>query len=389
MSETKYSIPLSSPDITEREIEAVVEVLKSGTLSLGPRLPEFEKALSGYAGTKYGIAVNSGTSGLHLCVRALGLKPGDEVITSSFSFIASSNCVIFEGAKPVFVDIDPVSLNFDIDKIEAAITPRTKAIIAVHAFGMPVDMPRVMEIARRHNLAVIEDACEAIGARIKDPATGEWKMAGTFGDCALYAFYPNKQITTGEGGMIITDNDEIARLCISMRNQGRDSGMGWLAHARLGYNYRLSDMSCALGAVQVSRLPEILNMRKEVAARYTALFGNKYPEIGLPCPDPDNLGRSWFVYVIKLPKGYTGDQRNELIVHLRGLGIGCNQYFSPIHLQPFYQKEYGWKRGDLPETEYAGDHCMSIPFFNRLTEESQKVVVNEIKAWLDANPPRN
>ena len=320
MSETKYHIPLSSPDITEREIQAVTDVMRTGTLSLGPKLPEFEKAIADYAGIKHAVAVNSGTSGLHLCVRALGLKPGDEVITTSFSFIASANCVIFEGAKPVFIDIDPVDMNFNIDQIEGAITEKTKAIVAVHAFGMPVDMVRVMEVAKKHNLAVIEDACEAIGAMIKDG--NEWKMAGTFGDCALYAFYPNKQITTGEGGIIITDDDEIARLCVSMRNQGRDAGMGWLAHARLGYNYRLSDMSCALGTVQVSRLGEILPKRAEVAARYTKLFQEELPEVVLPCPDPENLKRSWFVYVIQLPKQYTGDQRNPLITHLRGLGSG-------------------------------------------------------------------
>lgn len=384
MSETKYHIPLSSPDITEREIQAVTDVMRTGTLSLGPKLPEFEKAIADYAGIKHAVAVNSGTSGLHLCVRALGLKEGDEVITTSFSFIASANCVIFEGAKPVFIDIDPVDMNFNIDQIEGAITEKTKAIVAVHAFGMPVDMVRVMEVAKKHNLTVIEDACEAIGAMIKDG--NEWKMAGTFGDCALYAFYPNKQITTGEGGIIITDNDEIARLCVSMRNQGRDAGMGWLAHARLGYNYRLSDMSCALGTVQVSRLGEILPKRAEVAARYTKLFQEELPKVVLPCPDPENLKRSWFVYVIQLPKQYTGDQRNALITHLRGLGIGCNQYFSPIHLQPFYQKEYGWKRGDLPVTEYMGDHSMSIPFFNKLSLEDQKIVVMEIKKWLKENP---
>jgi len=384
MSETKYHIPLSSPDITEREIQAVTDVMRTGTLSLGPKLPEFEKAIADYAGIKHAVAVNSGTSGLHLCVRALGLKPGDEVITTSFSFIASANCVIFEGAKPVFIDIDPVDMNFNIDQIEGAITEKTKAIVAVHAFGMPVDMVRVMEVAKKHDLAVIEDACEAIGAMIKDG--NEWKMAGTFGDCALYAFYPNKQITTGEGGIIITDDDEIARLCVSMRNQGRDAGMGWLAHARLGYNYRLSDMSCALGTVQVSRLGEILPKRAEVAARYTKLFQEELPEVVLPCPDPENLKRSWFVYVIQLPKQYTGDQRNALITHLRGLGIGCNQYFSPIHLQPFYQREYGWKRGDLPVTEYMGDHSMSIPFFNKLPLEDQKIVVSEIKKWLKENP---
>ena len=171
-----------------------------------------------------------------------------------------------------------------------------------------------------------------------------------------------------------------------MRNQGRDAGMGWLAHARLGYNYRLSDISCALGSVQVSRLGEILPKRADVAARYTKLFKEELPEIVLPCPDPENLRRSWFVYVIQLPKRYSGEQRNNLIVHLRSLGIGCNQYFSPIHLQPFYMNEYGWKRGDLPETEYAGDHSLSIPFFNRLTFENQKIVVEEIKAWMEKNP---
>ncbi len=243
-------IYLSRPDITEREIEAVCEVLRSPNLSLGPKLAEYEQAFAKYIGTKRAVAVNSGTSGLFLCMLALGIAPGDEVITTPFTFIASAASIMMAGAKPVFVDIDPASLNIDPAKIEAGITPRTKAILPVEVFGNPAGLDRVCEIAQKHNLAVIEDSCEALGSALNG------KKAGTFGTMSVFGFYPNKQITTGEGGMILTDEDDLADICVSLRNQGRASNGGWLSHERLGYNFRLSDINCALGIVQLSRIEQ-------------------------------------------------------------------------------------------------------------------------------------
>ena len=379
MPEPKYSIQLARPDITEREIEAVVDVLRSGHISLGPRLPEFEDRIAAKVGAEYAVAVNSGTSALHLCLRSLDIKDGDEVITTPFSFIASANCMLFERAVPVFVDIDPITLNIDPAAIEAAITPRTKAILPVHVFGLPADMAAISAIARKHSLAIIEDACEAIGSTINGTS------AGTIGDCGTFAFYPNKQITTGEGGIIVTNNAEIARLCRSMRNQGRDEGMGWLSHARLGYNYRLSDLNCALGIAQMDRLDQILAERSVVANSYTSLFKELCPDIVLPCDPPAGTTRSWFVYVIQLPDRYSGEQRNDLIQHLRNLGIGCNQYFPPIHLQPFYRETFGCAPGDFPVTEAVGSRSLAIPFHTALTQDDMRIVVTEIKQWLDHN----
>ncbi|NLF39707.1 DegT/DnrJ/EryC1/StrS family aminotransferase [bacterium] len=376
-----YSIPLSGPDVTQREIDAVLAVLATPQLSLGPRLPEFEKRIAAFTGAKHALAVNSGTSGLHLCIRALGIADGDEVITTPFSFIASANCALFERAKPVFVDIDPVTLNIDPAKIETAITPRTKAILPVDVFGLPADMKRICAIAEKHGLAVIEDSCEALGASI------DGRQAGRWGDCGVFGFYPNKQMTTGEGGAIITDRDDIAALCASMRNQGRDDGMGWLAHARLGYNYRLSDINCALGIAQLERMDGILAARAQVAAWYAAELAALAPHVIRPPEPPAGVVRSWFVYVIQLPGGYTAEQRNALITHLRGRGIGCSHYFPCIHLQPLYAKSFGYARGDFPVTEGISDRTMALPFFNRLTQPQVNTVVRELAAWLAANTP--
>jgi len=383
MTDTQTSIPLAQPDITEREIEAVVDVLRSRHISLGPRLPEFEERIAARTGAKYAVAVNSGTSGLHLCLRALGIKDGDEVITTPYSFIASANCMLFERAKPIFVDIDPVTLNIDVNRIEAAITERTKAILPVHVYGLPVDMTGVMALAKKYNLAVIEDACEALGATI------DGRKAGTIGDCGTFAFYPNKQITTGEGGIVVTNREDIARLARSMRNQGRDDGMGWLSHTRLGFNYRISDINCALGIVQMDRLDGFLAARTRVAEYYNKLFTERAPDIIRLCDSPPGTERSWFVYVIQLPRMYSEEQRNGLITHLRGRGIGSNHYFPPIHLQPFYRKQFGYKPGDFPETEAAGAHGVAIPFYNSLSRNDAERVVGEITTWLQETKPEN
>ncbi len=368
-----YNIPLSQQDITEQEISAVNDVLRSNALSLGPKLPEFEEKVAKFVGVKHAIAVNSGTSGLHLCVRSLGIKDDDEVITTPFSFIASANCILFDRAKPVFVDIDKTTLNIDVTKIEAAITQRTKAILPVHVFGLPADMSAIMKIAKKHNLHVIEDSCEAIGATI------DGVQAGAIADCGTFAFYPNKQMTTGEGGIIVTDNDNIDKLAKSMRNQGRDEGMGWLAHTRLGYNYRISDINCALGVVQIERINEILAARDNVAKIYKKVLSKKMPEIILPCENSNGLIRSWFVYVVQLPHNYSEEQRNSIINYLRKRGIGCNCYFPPIHLQPFYKNLFGYKEGDFPITECVSKRSIALPFFNKLSEENIQIVVQELK----------
>lgn len=361
------NIPLSNPDITTKEIDAVVSVLKTSSLSLGPKLPEFEKNFASYIGVKNASAVNSGTSGLHLCIRALGIGGGDEVITTPFSFIASANCAMFEGAKPVFVDIREDTLNIDERKIEEKITARTKAILPVHVFGYPCDMLAINRIAKKHGLKVIEDACEAIGASIGG------KKAGTFSDCSVFAFYPNKQMTTGEGGIVTTDDAKIDAMAKSMRNQGRDEGMGWLAHNRLGYNYRLSDINCALGIVQLSRINDLLEKRQKVADMYnTALSGIK--EIILPPGSTDEIKRSWFVYVVRLTQDFSQEQRNEIIMKLRARGIGCNIYFPPIHLQPFYVEKFGYREGDFPVTEAVSSRTIAIPFYNKLGKDEVKYV---------------
>lgn len=352
-------IPLSNPDITDVERRAVLDVLETSSLSLGPKVGEFERAMAKYIGVKHAIAVNSGTSGLHLIVRALGIGRNDEVITTPFSFIASANCVLMESARPVFVDIDPVTYNIDPDKVEAAITPRTKAILGVDVFGRCAEWDRIKEIARRRELAVIEDSCEAIGAE------GFGKMAGSFGDAGCLAFYPNKQMTTGEGGMILTDRDDVAILCRSMRNQGREAGQGWLEHVRLGFNYRLSDIHCALGIAQLSRIEDVLSRRNAVAGLYRERL-SQLDDLLLPVA-PQQGRVSWFVYVVRLADRFTRADRDRILLVLRENGIGCNSYFAPIHLQPFYIEQFGFKVGDFPVAEHISERTIALPFFTAMT----------------------
>lgn len=359
-------VRLSKPHIDKKDIAAVVEVLESGTLSLGPKLQEFKESFAKYIGTKHAIAVNSGTSGLHLIVKSLGLKKGDEVITTPFSFVASSNSILFEGAKIVFVDIEKTTYSIDPKKIEAAITPKTKALLVVHVFGQTCDMTAIMKIAKKHNLKVIEDACEAIGA------THKGKMAGTFGDAAIFAFYPNKQMTTGEGGMIVTNDDTIAALCKSYKNQGRDS-MAWLGHSRIGYNYRLDEMSCALGITQLKKINKLLTMREKVAQRYyKKLTGNK--DIILPQVAKSNK-ESWFVFVIRLHEKI---DRESVINILKERGVATNIYFPAIHLQEFYRKDFGYKEGDFPITEAISKQTLALPFFSELTQAEVNYVCKNL-----------
>jgi len=366
-------IPLSRPDITEAERAAVLAVLETPHLSLGPKVPEFEQLFREYLGVRHAMAVSNGTCGLDLCLRAMGIGPGDEVITTPFSFIASSNCILFNGARPVFVDIDPDTWNIDPDRIEAAITPRTRAILPVDVFGQPADMDPIRELAGRRGLRVLEDSCEALGATYKG------RKAGTLGDAGVFGFYPNKQITTGEGGMVVTDDDDIARLVASMRNQGRD-GMGWLAHARLGFNYRLSDISCALGAAQMRRLEEILAARHRVAGLYQQRLAGE-PRVRMQ-RILETCTISWFVMVVRLDDRYTREDRDRIIDGLRAAGVGCSNYFPPIHLQPFYVEKFGCRRGDLPVCEALTDRTVALPFHGRLTEAEVDRAVSVFRSLL-------
>ncbi len=366
-------IPLSAPDITEAEINAVVDVLKTPQLSLGPKLPQFEQLISKYIGVKHAIAVNSGTSALHLIVRSLGISEGDEVITTPFSFVASANCLLFERAKPIFVDIDPVTLNIDTTKIEVKITDKTKAILGVDLFGLPADWLRLQSIAKEHKLKLIEDSCEALGAELNG------QKAGTFADAGCFAFYPNKQITTGEGGVIVTDDEEIAALCRSMRNQGRSEQGQWLQHERLGYNYRLSDINCALGVAQMQRIDELLNKRDKVAEMYNQRLKD-VQALRLLTSAP-GAKRSWFVYVVILEDGYSQSDRDNILQKLQAKGIGCSDYFSPIHLQPFYIS-MGYKQGDFPAVEKIAQRTIALPFFNNLNEKQIDYVVSTLKPLL-------
>jgi len=364
-------IPLSAPDITEAERKAVQEVLATATLSLGPKQKEFEEKVAQYVGRKYAIAVNSGTAALHLIVRALGIGEGDEVITTPFSFISSSNCILFENATPVFCDIDEQTLQIDPAKIEAAITQKTKAILAVDVFGHSADWDAILQIAEKHKLFVIEDSAEAIGGLYKG------RKCGSFGNAAIFSFYPNKQITTGEGGMILVDDNITAELCQSMANQGRKvKGGEWLEHVRLGYNYRLGEIPCALGVAQLGRLQEILQKRDRVANQYTEKL-QELSGVQVPWVSPDVM-MSWFVYVIRLEKSYTKEQRDAVLAYLENKGVQCRPYFVPIHLQPFYRQK-GYTEGDFPVTESVGNRTIALPFFNNLSEQDIDTVVTTLQ----------
>ena len=362
------AIPLSSPDISAEDRELVLAVLSGPTLSLGPSLAAFEAAMAEAAGTRFAVAVNSGTSALHLCIKAAGIGEGDEVITTPFSFVASANCALYERAIPRFVDIDIDTYNIDTAQIAGAINYKTRAILPVHVFGRSCDMRGIGSLAGRHGLAVIEDACEAIGA------TYEGRSIGSFGESGAFAFYPNKQITTGEGGAVVTNDENVARLCRSWRNQGRGEDGAWLQHERLGYNYRLSDINCALGLGQLSRLGEILPKRKNVAETYRQALAS-VPAVIPPRPE---AGMSWFVYVVRLEDEFRREHRDQVLESLRSEGIGCNSYFSPIHLQPYYREMFGFRRGDFPVTEHVADRTLALPFFNNLSQNQIEVVTSSL-----------
>jgi dTDP-4-amino-4,6-dideoxygalactose transaminase len=368
------TIPMSKPDVTHAERAAVLDVLSTSTLALGPRLARFEEDLAAVVGARHGIGVNSGTSGLHLCMIAAGVGEGDIVLTTPFSFVASANCVLYERARPVFVDIDPETLAIAPDALEttvrrlAARSEPVKAILPVHVFGHPADMDPITAVAERYGLAVVEDACEALGATYKD------RHAGTLGDAAVFAFYPNKQITTGEGGMIVTDDDAWAALCRSLRNQGRDVFDGWLEHSRLGFNYRLDEMSAALGCVQVERLEEILGRRAQVAEAYGRRLA-RLDHVTAPPVAPWVTRMSWFVYVVRLAPWL---DRDAVIRGLDARGIPARAYFPPIHLQPVYRERFGHRPGDFPVAEEMGRRCLALPFFGTMTDLQIDTVCGEL-----------
>jgi len=372
-------IPLSNPDLTFHEKQLVLQVLESPKLSLGPYLAQFENDIADYLGCKYAVAVNSGTSGLHLAIKATNLSAGDEVITTPFSFIASANCILYEKCIPIFVDIEPETLNMNVNQIEEKITNKTSAILPVHVFGLPCEMKKILAIAEKYKLVVIEDACEAIGAEysIGQDIT---KKVGTLGNCGVFAFYPNKQLTTGEGGVIVTNNQTISEICRSLRNQGRSNNGKWLQHERLGYNYRISELNCALGVAQLSRINEILAKRTKIAEYYTERL-NQVKTLVLP-PISRSGKESWFVYVVRLTSDFNFEDRNKIMKKLIAKGIECNCYFPPIHLQPFYMKIFGFQKGDFPVTEYVSERTIALPFFSNMTENQVDYVCTELRRIL-------
>jgi perosamine synthetase len=359
---TDELIPLAKPVLGEAEERAVIEVLRSGQLSLGPKLGEFERKFAERVGAPHASAVSSGTAGLHLALRAAGVGPGDEVITSPFSFVASANAIVYCGATPVFAEIDPVTLNLDPAAAEAAITPRTKAILPVHIFGYPADMPAFEAIAQRHGLAIVEDACQALGARHADG-----KAVGGRGNPAVFGFYANKQLTTGEGGMITLSDPTMKERIDSERNQGRAPNMDWLDHDRLGYNYRLSELACALGIVQLDRLEEMLAGRARVAARYRAALAG-IEGLELPCADHDGNERGWFVFVVQLPREV---DRDATVQALADRQIQSKPYLPAIHLMSFYRERFGFELGAFPVCEEVAKRSLALPFHPRLAHEAR------------------
>jgi perosamine synthetase len=370
MSRGQAPIPLSLPYLDEREHELVNEVLGSGRLSLGPTGQRFERMLAERVGARYAAAVSSGTAGLHLLVRSYEIGAGDEVITTPFSFAASTNCFLYEGATPVFADIDATTWDIDPVAIEAAITTRTKAIVAVDIFGYPCELDPIKELAAKHGLTVIDDACEALGAEYKG------KRVGGHGVPAVFAFYPNKQVTTGEGGIVVTDSEEQWRLLKSLSNQGRGDDGPWLEHVRLGYNYRLDDLSAALGIAQLEKLDRILELRSQVAERYRSLLA-RVDGVELAAEDDAEHRRSWFVFVVRMAEGI---DRERVIDHLTKEKIATSRYLPCIHLQPYMRERFGFAEGLCPQAESLSRSTVALPFYTALEADDQERVVVALEA---------
>jgi perosamine synthetase len=392
---SQLHIPMASPDLTQAEIDAVDAVLHTPMLSMGPQIAAFEGRTAAYVGTRYAAGVHSGTAGLHLCVIAAGLGEGDLAITTPFSFVASANCLLYERAVPVFVDIDPHTLNIDPALVAQAADDlvrggaasqrwlpqamrgtgqvhRLQAILPVDVFGQPADMDAIRPVADRHGLTVIEDACEALGAEYKG------RKAGTLGHVAVFAYYPNKQMTTGEGGIIVTDCQDWDVLFRSLRNQGRDESGTWLNHIRLGYNYRLDEMSAALGVAQLARIEELLDRRDRVARMYNERLQG-ISGVSIPYVAPSTTRMSWFVYVVRLDPAI---DRNAVMARMRARGVACRPYFTPIHLQPFYVERFGYCPGDFPVTEAVAQSTLALPFYNQMDSGTVDAVCETLQQSL-------
>ena len=370
--QTGTEVPLSGAYFSDREEELVLEVLRSGRLSLGPMIDRFESMIAERVGAPYAAAVSSGTAGLHLLCRIAGLGPGDEVITSPMSFVASANCFILEGAAPVFADVDPLTLNLDPAAVESAITARTKAIVAVDMFGYPCELDEIRAIADRHGLLVIEDAAEALGAEYKG------SPVGSHGPSAVFGFYPNKQIATGEGGVVVTHSEEERQLLVSLRNQGRSyEGGGWFHHVRVGFNYRWTDLQAALGIAQLEKLDEILALRLQAAERYSERLAD-LPLTPLVPDDGDHV-RSWFVYVVQVEPGV---DRDGVMASLRAEGIATAEYVPCVHLQPYMREQYGFHEGACPVAEDVSSRSLALPFHTGIGEGDQDRVVDALRRAL-------
>jgi perosamine synthetase len=366
-------IPLSQPWLDEREEELVLEVLRSGRLSLGPWIDRFEEQIAERVGAPYAASLSSGTAGLHLLCKIAGIGSGDEVITSPLSFVASANCFILEGATPVFADVDPVTLNMDPAAVEAAVTERTRAIVAVDMFGYPCELDELREIADRHGLALIEDACESLGAEYRG------RPLGAHGPAAVFAFYPNKQMATGEGGVVVTHSEEEWQLLRSLRNQGRSyDGGGWFNHVRLGLNYRWTDIQAAIGLAQLEKLDRILELRAAAAHTYRELLAG-VDGVEAPASDDADHRRSWFVYVVKLDASL---DRDAIMAALRREGIGTAEYVPCIHLQPYLRERFGFGEGLCPVAEDTAARTMALPFFSRIEPDDQEQVVDVLRSTI-------
>ena len=364
------SIPLAQPVLGAAEEERVLEVLRSGRLSLGPLLAEFEQAFAARIGASFASAVSSGTAGLHLALRAVGVSDGDEVITSPFSFVASANVAVYERARPVFADIDPVTFVLSVDAAASAVTSRSAAVLPVHIFGYPADIAGF----ERLGLPIVEDACEALGA-----VHGDGVAVGGHGHPAVFGFYANKQLTTGEGGIVTTADGLLKERIDSERNQGRAPNMDWLDHDRLGFNYRLSDLACALGLAQLGRLDEMLSQRSRVASLYREAL-SPLAEVQLPCPDADGNRRGWFVFVVQLPRGR---ERDSVVRSLAALGIPSKPYFPAVHLMTFYREQFGHREGEFPVCEDVAARSIALPFFPQMTEGQVARVAQALAQVLD------
>ncbi len=396
MAEKKYLVPMSSPEINGNDRQAVLEVLETNYLSMGPKINAFEQSVQSYVGVNEAIGVSSGTTGLHLCIRAAGIQANDLVLTTPFSFVSSTNVILFEQAIPIFVDVDPLTGNLDPILAEEAIRdlasgdlkklyrwlprkgaghPKTlKAILSVDVFGQPADHDPLRNAANAHELAIIEDSCEAIGAEYKS------RKAGTLGDYGVFAFYPNKQITTGEGGMIVTNRHDDAEMMRALRNQGRAPGDTWLQHTHLGYNYRLSEMSAALGLSQMNRIDQLIENRQRVAALYNEMLSS-IDGVEIPFVAPTTTRMSWFVYVIRVKQGIS---RDNTAAKLERAGIPVRPYFLPIHLQPYMVERFGYREGDFPITEDLGRRGLALPFSGTMTEAQVSLVCEKVRECLSA-----